>query len=240
MSGHSKWATIKHQKGIKDARRGAAFTKFANLISVSARGGADPEMNFKLRLAVEKARKAGVPNNNIERAIKRGAGLEGGAALEEVLYEGYGPGGVAVMIGTATDNRNRTAAEVRAAFNKYGGSLGTSGSVAYQFDQKGVIEVKADDPEAVTLEAIEAGAEDIDEVEGGLIVYTAASHLDSVRKTLTEAGHKVESADLSYIPQSPVAVDGKQAETVVRLLEALDDLDDVTETYTNADLPSED
>lgn len=240
MSGHSKWATIKHQKGIKDARRGAAFTKFANLISVAARSGADPEMNFKLRLAVDQARKAGVPNANIERAIKRGAGLEGGAALEEVLYEGYGPGGVAVMVGTATDNRNRTAAEVRSAFTKHGGSLGTAGSVAYQFDQKGLIELKASDTEAATLEAIEVGADDIDEIEGGLIVYTAANNLDSVRKALTEAGYGVESAQLSFIPQSPVAVDGKQAETVMKLMDALDDLDDVTETYTNADLPTED
>ncbi len=239
MSGHSKWATIKHQKGIKDARRGAAFTKFANLISVAARSGADPEMNFKLRLAVDQAKKAGVPTNNIDRAIKRGAGLEGGAALEEVLYEGYGPGGVAVMVGTATDNRNRTAAEVRSAFTKHGGSLGTAGSVAYQFDQKGVIEIKATDAEVATLDAIEAGAEDIEEVEGGLIVYTTPTNLDAVRKALTEAGYQVDSAELSYLPQTLAAVDGKQAETVMKLMDALDELDDVTETYTNADLPAE-
>ncbi len=239
MSGHSKWATIKHQKGIKDARRGAAFTKFANLISVAARSGADPEMNFKLRLAVDQARKAGVPNTNIERAVKRGAGLDGGAALEEVLYEGYGPGGVAVMVGTATDNRNRTAAEVRSAFTKHGGSLGTAGSVAYQFNQKGVIGIKAADAEAATLDAIEAGAEDIDEIEGGLIVYTGPTELDAVRKALTEAGYEVESAELSYIPQTMVAVQGKSAETITKLMDTLDELDDVTETVTNADLPTE-
>ncbi len=239
MSGHSKWATIKHQKGIKDARRGAAFTKFANLISVAARGGAEPESNFKLRLAVDQARKAGVPNNNIERAIRRGAGLDGGAALEEVIYEGYGPGGVAVIVETATDNRNRTAPEVRSAFSKHGGSMGTAGSVAYQFDQKGVIEIKASDKDQGTLDAIEAGAEDIDEIEKGLLAYTAPSDLDKVRKALSDAQYEIESAVLSYIPQTMVAVDGKSAETVMKLMEALDELDDVTETYTNADLPEE-
>lgn len=237
MSGHSKWATIKHQKAVKDARRGASFTKFANLISVAARGGADPETNFRLRLALDQARKSGVPNTNIERAIKRGAGLDGGAAMEEVLYEGYGPGGVAVMVGTATDNRNRTAAEVRSAFTKHGGSLGTAGSVAYQFAHKGVIVIKASDVEAAELDAIEAGAEDIDEVEGGLTVYTVATELDAVRSKLTEAGYEVESAELAYIPQNMVAVEGKQAETVGKLMDALDELDDVTDTYTNADLP---
>src|SRR6266581_3791590 len=150
MSGHSKWASIKHQKGIKDARRGASFTKFANLISVAARGGADPATNFKLRLAVDSAKKAAVPNVNIERAIRRGAGLEGGAAFEEVIYEGYGAGGVAVIVETATDNRNRTASDVRSNFSKYGGSLGTTGSVAYQFTQRGLIVIAAKDLDAST------------------------------------------------------------------------------------------
>lgn len=239
MSGHSKWATIKHQKGVKDARRGASFTKFANLISVAARSGADPGTNFKLRLAVDKARKSGVPSNNIERAIKRGAGLDGGAALEEVLYEGYGPGGVAVMVGTATDNRNRTAAEVRSAFTKLGGSLGTVGSVAYQFDQKGIIEIKAVDTEVATLAAIEAGAEDIDEIPGGLIVYTVPTELDAVRKALSEAGYDIESAELTYLPKTMVAVEGKTAETIAKLMDTLDELDDVTATHTNADLVEE-
>jgi YebC/PmpR family DNA-binding regulatory protein len=237
MSGHSKWATIKHQKGIKDQRRGAAFTKFANLISVAARGGADPASNFKLRLAVDQAKKSGVPTANIDRAIRRGAGLDGGAVLEEVLYEGYGPGGVAVMVGTATDNRNRTAAEVRSAFTKHGGSLGTAGSVAYQFDQKGVIDIKAADAEAATLDAIEAGADDIDEITGGLTIYTAPTDLDAVRTKLTAAGYEVESAELTYIPQNTVPVEGKQSETVMKLMDALDELDDVTDTHTNADFP---
>src|SRR5476651_1066909 len=162
MSGHSKWASIKHQKGIKDARRGASFTKFANLISVAPRAGADPTSNFKLRLAIDLARKSGVPNANIDRAIKRGAGLDGMAVFEEITYEGYGPGGVAIIVETATDNRNRTAPEVRSAFTKHGGSLGTPGSVAYQFTKAGVIVVPTKDSEAATMDAIEAGAEDIE------------------------------------------------------------------------------
>src|SRR4051812_21777214 len=169
MSGHSKWATIKHQKAAKDARRGASFTKFANLISVAARQGADAETNFRLRIAVDKAKKAGVPNANIDRAIKRGSGQDGGVAFEEILYEGYGPGGVAIMVEAATDNRNRTASDVRSSFSKHGGSLGTTGSVAYQFQQRGVIIIPASDLEQATLDAIEAGAEDVDEGDGQLI-----------------------------------------------------------------------
>ncbi|MFI5240176.1 MAG: YebC/PmpR family DNA-binding transcriptional regulator [Candidatus Saccharimonadia bacterium] len=239
MSGHSKWATIKHQKAVKDARRGASFTKFANLISVAARSGAEIETNFKLRLAVEMAKKSGVPNANIERAIKRGAGLDGGTALEEVLYEGYGPGGVAVLVATATDNRNRTAAEVRSAFTKHGGSLGTSGSVAYQFDQKGVIGLRASDRDTATLAAIEAGAEDIIENEDGLSIFSSAMGLDHVRKSLQEEGYEIESAELTYLPQTMISLEGKAKETVIKLLDALDELDDVTETFTNAELETD-
>jgi YebC/PmpR family DNA-binding regulatory protein len=147
MSGHSKWASIKHQKAIKDGRRGASFTKFANLISVAARHGADVNTNFRLRIAVDQAKKAGVPNNNIDRAIKRGSGQDGATAFEEIIYEGYGPGGVAIMVEAATDNRNRTAPDVRAAFSKHGGSLGVSGSVAFQFNHRGVITVPTSDLE---------------------------------------------------------------------------------------------
>lgn len=239
MSGHSKWATIKHKKAAKDAKRGASFTKFANLISVAARGGADPEINFRLRLAIDSAKKAGVPSNNIERAIARGSGSAGGAAMEEILYEGYGPGGVAVMVETATDNRNRTAAEVRSTFSKYGGSLGTSGSVAYQFDQKGVIGIETNDIEAATLDAIEAGAEDIEEGEDMLTVYTAPNQLDAVRKNLQESGYTVESAELSYIPKQSVAMEAAGAQKVMKILDALDALDDVTATHTNADFPED-
>jgi YebC/PmpR family DNA-binding regulatory protein len=239
MSGHSKWATIKHKKAAKDAKRGASFTKFANLISVAARSGADPETNFRLRLAIDSAKKAGVPSTNIDRAVARGAGSAGGAAMEEILYEGYGPGGVAVMVECATDNRNRTAAEVRSTFSKHGGSLGTTGSVAYQFDQKGVIGIAASDVEVATLDAIEAGAEDIEEGEGALTVYTAATQLDAVRKKLQEAGYAVESAELSYIPKQSMAVDATAAQKIMKILDALDDLDDVTATHTNADFPED-
>ena len=236
MSGHSKWASIKHQKAVKDARRGAAFTKFANLISVAARSGADPESNFKLRLAITQAKQAGVPAANIDRAIKRGAGADGGAALEEVMYEGYGPGGVAIMVAAATDNRNRTASDVRSTFSKHGGSLGTSGSVAYQFDQRGVITISATDLEQATLDAIEAGAEDMEEAEGQLIVYTLPARLDAVRKALSAAGYEVTAAELSYEPNSTVGLeDTKTAGTLMRLFDALDDLDDVTGTYSNVD-----
>jgi len=240
MSGHSKWASIKHQKGIKDARRGASFTKFANLISVAARAGADPSMNFKLRLAVDSAKKAGVPNANIERAVRRGSGQDDSANFEEITYEGYGPAGVAVMVETATDNRNRTAPEVRSAFNKHGGSIGTPGSVAYQFTQRGVIVIPATDLEAATMAAIEAGAEDVEEGDGHLIVYTKPSDLDTVRKGLSAAGYEAQKAELSFEPTTTVAVtDTDTAKKLMRLMDALDELDDVTATYANFDIAPE-
>lgn len=237
MSGHSKWASIKHQKAVKDARRGASFTKYANLISVAARSGADPAMNFKLRLAVESAKKAGVPNANIDRAIKRGSGQDGGAAFEEFTYEGYGPGGVAVLVETATDNRNRTASDVRTAFSKHGGSLGTTGTVAYQFSQRGLIVIPATDLEAATMDAIEAGADDVEEGESQLIVYTKPAELDAVRKELTAKGYAPEKAELSFEPNTTIAVsDEATARKLMRLMDALDELDDVTATYANFDI----
>ncbi len=240
MSGHSKWASIKHQKAIKDSRRGASFTKFATLISVAARHGADPETNFRLRIAVDKARKAGVPNANIDRAIKRGSGQEGGAAFEEIVYEGYAPSGVAVIVETATDNRNRTAAEVRSAFTKHGGSLGTTGSVAYQFAQRGVIAVNASDLENATMDAIEAGAEDVEEGSGQLIIYTKPAELDAVRRGLAAKGYEVDRAELSYEPGNTIAIaDEATAKKIMKLMDALDDLDDVTNTYANFDIAPE-
>jgi YebC/PmpR family DNA-binding regulatory protein len=239
MSGHSKWATIKHKKAAKDSKRGASFTKFANLISVAARHGGDPETNFRLRLAIDKARKSGVPNNNIERAIKKGTGEGGGAAFEEIMYEGYGPGGVAIIVECATDNRNRTAAEVRSAFSKHGGSLGTTGSVVFQFDQKGMIQIPTKDMEEVTMAAIEAGADDIEEGEGLLTVYTAPNQLDAVRKALNEAGYDTDSAELSYVPKTTTSVDEKSAGTLMKMLDALEELDDVTNTYMNAEISDE-
>lgn len=237
MSGHSKWASIKHQKAVKDARRGASFTKFANLISVAARAGGDPDTNFKLRLAIDMARKSGVPNANIDRAVKRGSGQDGSTTFEEVTYEGYGPGGAAIMVETATDNRNRTGPDVRTAFSKHGGSLGTSGSVAYQFTQRGVIEIPAKDMETATMAAIEAGAEDVEEGANQLLVYTKPTELDLVRKGLADAGYQAERAELSFEPNTTVAVtDEATARKLVRLMDALDELDDVTGTYANFDI----
>ncbi|MDB5178557.1 MAG: transcriptional regulator [Patescibacteria group bacterium] len=240
MSGHSKWASIKHQKGVKDARRGASFTKFANLISVAARAGADPNMNFKLRLAVDSAKKAGVPNANIDRAIKRGSGQDGGGTFEEVTYEGYGPGGAAIIVETATDNRNRTAPEVRSAFGKHGGAMGVAGSVAYQFTQRGVIVIPTTDLEAATMDAIEAGADDVEEGEGHLVVYTKPTELDAVRKALAAKTYQAERAELSFEPNTTVDItDEAAAHKLMRLMDALDDLDDVTGTYANFDIAPE-
>lgn len=240
MSGHSKWASIKHQKGIKDARRGASFTKFANLISVAARAGADPDSNFKLRLAVDLARKSGVPNANIDRAIKRGSGQDGATTFEEITYEGYGPAGVAIIVEAATDNRNRTAPEVRAAFTKHGGSLGTPGSVLYQFTQRGVIVVPATDLDTATMDAIEAGAEDVEEGDGQLVVYTKTTDLDAVRKALAAKNYQIDKAELSYEPNTTVEVaDADAAKKLMRLMDALDDIDDVTATHANFDIPPE-
>jgi YebC/PmpR family DNA-binding regulatory protein len=240
MSGHSKWASIKHQKGIKDARRGASFTKFAALISVAARAGADPDSNFKLRLAVDLARKSGVPNANIDRAVKRGSGQDGSTTFEEITYEGYGPGGAAIIVEAATDNRNRTAPEVRAAFTKHGGSLGTPGSVLYQFTQRGVIVIPAKDLDTATMDAIEAGAEDVEEGEGQLVVYTKTSDLDAVRKALETKKYAVEKAEFSYEPNTTVDItDADAAKKLMRLMDALDDLDDVTATHANFDISPE-
>ena len=240
MSGHSKWASIKHQKAIKDSRRGASFTKFANLISVAARSGADPATNFKLRLAVDSARKSGVPNANIERAIKRGSGQDGATSFEEVTYEGYGPGGVAILVEAATDNRNRTGPDIRSAFSKHGGSLGTSGSVAYQFQQRGVVVIDIKELEEAELDAIEAGAEDVEENGDSLTVYTKPTELDAVRKALSEKGYEVRSAELSFEPTTTVAVtEPKTVQTLMRLMDAFDELDDVTNTYANFDIDPE-
>lgn len=234
MSGHSKWHSIKHKKGIADARRGAAFTKLANAITVAAKqGGGDPEMNFKLRLAIGKAKGANMPAANIDRAIKKGTGELGGAQVEEIIYEGYGPGGVAILVEVATDNRNRAASEVRSAFTKHGGRMAESGSVAYQFEQKGQIVVggTGDDAE---LTAIDAGADDISTEDGKLYVYTPMNKLDEVRKALEAAGLGVDSAELAYIPKTTVMVsDDKTAGQLMRIMETLDELDDVTEAYAN-------
>jgi len=235
MSGHSKWSTIKRQKGAKDAARGAVFTKLGNNIAIAARAGADPDMNFALRLAIDKARAANMPNANIQRSIDRGSGKLGGAAIEEVTYEGYGPGGTAVIVECATDNKNRTYPEVRLAFSKSGGNIAETGAVAFQFSRKGMIRVGfAGDADEAMLEVIDAGAEDAEQDGEELVVYTDPKQLAAVRDALQTANFTVKEAELTYIPNNTVEVsDAETARKVMNLMNALDDLDDVTNVHAN-------
>lgn len=239
MSGHSKWHSIKHKKGAADAKRGKIFTKMAAEIAIAAQGGADPAMNFKLRLAIQKAKAANVPASNIERAIAKGSGQAGGAKLEELVYEGYGPAGVAIMVKALSDNRNRTGPEIKSAFSKHGGTMGGQGSVAYLFEQKGVIICKSGaDKDELSLIAIEAGADDIDDSGEQLIIYTQPNKLEAVRDALGE--NNVESAEVKQEPSQTVVVDDEsKAKTILNLMEALDDLDDVVEVTSNFDIPEE-
>lgn len=235
MSGHSKWSTIKREKGAKDAKRGAVFTKIGNLIAIAARGGSDPATNSSLALAIEKAKQANMPNSNIQRAIDR-VSDKNAAVIEETTYEGYGPGGIGIIVETATDNKNRTYPEVRSAFTKNGGSMAEPGSVAFQFTRKGVISVGAGSEEAL-LTIIDAGAEDAVEEEGEIIVYTNQKELAKVRTALIEAGLEVKGAELQYVPNAHVEIsDAEVARKVLKILDALDDLDDVTNVHTNADI----
>ena len=242
MAGHSKWANIRHRKAAQDAKRGKIYTKLAREITVAAReGGGDPEKNPRLRAAIEKARKFNMPKENIERAIKRGTGELKGETYEEVTYEGYGPGGVAIIVKCLTDNRNRTASEVRHVFSKHGGNLGTSGCVSYLFERKGVITVPAEkfDEETVMMAAIDAGAEDVVNEDGRFVIYTDPSDLEAVRKGLIDAGIEVEEAKLDLIPTTTTRVEGENAQKVLKLLMALEELDDVQEVYSNFDMPEE-
>lgn len=239
MSGHSKWATIKRQKGANDAKRGAVFTKIGNQIAIAARSGTDPAMNPSLAMVIEKAKAANMPMANIQRAIDR-VKDKNAAQLEEVVYEGYGPGGIAVLVEAATDNKNRTYPEVRHAFSKNGGNIAEPGSVAFQFARKGQItltyEGEADD---ALLAALDAGAEDAQEADGRLYVYTDPKELHAVRTGLGEAGLTVESAELVYEPQNTIMIDGAEtARKATRLMDALDDLDDVVATHANFDIDS--
>lgn len=231
MAGHNKWSKIKRGKAVADAQRGAIFTKLGNQIALAARGGTDPDMNPALALAIEKARAANMPNANIERSIAR-VSDKNAAQLQEVNYEGYGPGGVAVIVECATDNTNRTYPEVRHAFSKKGGSLGEKGSVAFQFDRKGLITVKASGEDAL-LTILDAGAEDAIEEDGEIIVYTDPKELGSVRDAIKEAGLEITDAELSYEPNTTVELDDEKQEKVMNLMEELEDLDDVVNTYTN-------
>lgn len=238
MSGHSKWSTIKRQKGAKDAARGAVFTKLGNMIAVAARSGADPETNFALRLAIDKAKSANMPMANIQRAIDRVTD-KNAAQLQEVMYEGYGPGGTAILVECATDNLNRTYPEVRLAFSKHGGNIAEKGSVAFQFSHKGMIRVRGAGDD-ILLQAIDAGGEDVQEEGEESIIYTDPKELSKVREALTGLGLEVLEAELTYVPNNLVEVtDANTAGKIMRLMDALDDCDDVTNTHVNFDIPEE-
>jgi len=237
MAGHSKWANIKHRKGRQDAKRGKLFAKLAKAIEIAAReGGGSVEFNPSLATAVDKAKANDMPNDNIDRAIKRGTGEVEGAAYEEMYYEGYGPGGVALYVHILTDNRNRAASDVRSTFTKYNSSLGEPGSVGYLFSQKGVILAKGTEDDVI-LAALEAGAEDVrDGGDGMFEVVTQASDLRDVKEAMTGAGVQVESADVTQLPSNLVPVEESEAKKLLRLIDALDDLDDVQEVYSNYDI----
>ena len=233
MSGHSKWYKLKRQNGANDAKRGAVITRIGNQIAIAARGGADPDMNPSLAMAIEKARAVNMPNANIDRAVARAAD-KNAAVLEEITYEGYGPGGIGLIIETATDNRNRTFPEVRTALIKNGGRIADAGSVMFQFTRKGVIVVNTTGEDAL-LEILDAGAEDAIEEDGMITVYTDQKDLMKVRASLLEAGLKIEEAELQYVPNTEIEiVDEEISAKIEKVMDALDDLDDVVNVHTNA------
>ena len=235
MSGHSKWATTHRQTAIVDAKRGAIFTKIGNQIAIAARGGTDPATNSALAMAIEKAKAANMPNANIQRAIDR-VNDKNAAALEEVTYEAYGPGGVGIIVEAATDNKNRTYPEIRTALTKNGGTMADAGSVMFQFTRKGVIRVAATGEDAL-LQVLDAGAEDAVEESGGLTVYTDMKDLAKVRAALVQAGLNVEDAELQYVANNDVPVDDiETARKLMKVLDAVEELDDVTNVHTNADI----
>lgn len=235
MSGHSKWSTIKREKGAKDAARGAVFTKLGNAIAVAARSGTDPETNFALRLAMDKAKAANMPLANIQRAIDRIKDKDA-AQLQEILYEGYGPGGVAILVEVATDNINRTYPEVKLAFSKHGGSIAEKGAVAFQFDHKGMIRVKGGGDELM-LQALDAGAEDVQEEGDESVIYTAPTDLARVRDALKNARLEITEAELTYVPNNTIEITDKDtAGKIMRLMDALEDIDEVSNTHVNFDI----
>jgi YebC/PmpR family DNA-binding regulatory protein len=243
MSGHSKWSTIKRQKGANDAKRGALFTKVAREISVAARqGGGDPDANYRLRLAIEKARSVNMPADNIKRTIDKATGGGDAEQFEEIVYEGYGPGGVALLVEATTDNRNRTAAEVRAVLTKAGGQLAGSGAVAWQFEPRGLIAVAVGrgDPDELALVAIDAGADDVDTSDPERIeIYTTPGDLEGVRTAIEAAGMAVESAETAMIARQTVTLDSDHARKALRLVDLLEDLDDVQRVTANFDIPED-
>jgi YebC/PmpR family DNA-binding regulatory protein len=231
-------STIKRQKAAKDAARGAVFTKLGNAIAIAARGGTDPETNFSLRMAIDNAKAANMPQANIQRSIDR-VKDKSAAQLQEVLYEGYGPGGTAILVECATDNINRTYPDVRLAFSKHGGNIAEKGAVAFQFERRGMIRVKGTGDD-VLMQALDAGAQDVQEEDDESVIYTEPRGLTKVRDNLQAAGLKIESAELTYVPNNTVAItDAATAGKVMRLMDALDDLDDVTNTHVNFDIPEE-
>ena len=238
MAGHSKWAKIKRQKAGADAKRGQLFTKLGNAIAIAAKGGGNPDMNPSLALAIEKAKAANMPNANIERSIKRGTGELGGEQITELLFEGYGPGGIGVIVETATDNRNRTTTDVKTAFAKNGGNLAETGAVAFQFNRLGVIQIKAgEDSDTTMLTALDCGAEDVVESDDDLIVYTAMKELNKTRLALVEAGVEVVEASLQYVAKETIDItDEATAKKIIKMMDAIEELDDVTDTFSNFDL----
>jgi YebC/PmpR family DNA-binding regulatory protein len=236
MSGHNKWSKIKRQKGIEDAKKGQIYTKLTKEIIMAAReGGTDVESNFKLKLAVQKARESNMPKDNIERAIERGAGGNEGAVLEELTLEGYGPSGTAILVDTISDNRNRIVQEIRNVFNKQGGTMGSAGSVAWMFDKKGIISVEASgkNMDDLTLQAIDAGADDVVEEDGTVEIYTKPTELEMVKKALEKNKITVGSAELTKIPKNTIDVDEKTAIQTLKLLDRMEELDDVQKVYSN-------
>jgi YebC/PmpR family DNA-binding regulatory protein len=241
MSGHSKWAQIKRAKGAADAKRGQLFTKLGRELTVAARDGADPSLNARLRMAVQRAREANMPRDTMERAIERGSGAGDGANYQEITYEGYGPGGVAVLVHVMTDNRNRAAAEIRSTFTRNGGNLGETGCVGWLFENKGVITVEVDghDPDELALKAIDAGADDVQVGDGVVEIYTDTSELEGVRNRLESEEVDISQAEVHMIPKTTVDLDDRAAEQVYRLVERLEELDDVQEVYTNTEMSDE-
>ena len=243
MSGHSKWSTIKHGKAATDARRGKLFTKLTREIITAARdGGGDPNMNIRLRMAVQRARDNNMPADTVGRAIKRGTGESGGQdQLTETTYEGYGPGGTAILLQTLTDNPRRTVSDIRSTLTKAGGNLGGAGSVAWQFEQKGVVVVEADPERAeeLALAAIDAGADEFDTYDSTLHVESAPGLMEEVRKTLAEMGVSIESSELAMVPNNTITLQKSTALQTLRLLDQLEELDDVQKVFSNADFPDE-
>lgn len=243
MAGHSKWAQIKRQKAANDHKKGQVFSKISREIYVAVReAGPNPDINVRLRLAMERAKREGMGSDTVERAIAKGSGASAdGVEYQTVFYEGYGPGGVAVMAVALTDNRNRTAAEVRQAFNRHGGALGETGTVGWQFDTIGQIIIAAGvaDPDEIELQAIDAGATDVSTDDGEVVITTEAAEVNAVAETLRSSGLDVEAADVTRVPQNHVDIEGAQAQTAMKLLEALEDLDDVQEVFTNASFSEE-